>query len=101
MSHVAEPDPFPNDWEEVKKTPEERFIRPLAQDVLNRSHSWELPNPYEIIVRIQNKNTYKITEKAYKDQSAARRFIERHATDEFIVTFYDNSSIRIFGDKED
>jgi hypothetical protein len=100
MSPVANPDPFPNDWEEVKKTPTHRFVSPPVEEVLRRSSSWDLPFPYEYIVRVQNKITHKVIEKAYKDRSAAKRFIERQITDEHVVTFYDNESIRTFGDED-
>jgi hypothetical protein len=97
MSLALDTDPFPNDWEAVKRTPTDQFVSPPVEEVMNRSSCWELPFPYEYIVRVQHKFTHKVVEKAYKDRNAAKRFIENYATDEHLVTFYDNETLRCFG----
>ena len=101
MNLAVDNDPFPNDWEEVKRTPPQKFTSPPVEEMMMRSSSWELPFPYEYIVRVQNRITYKVIEKAYKDRSAAKRFIERHATEDNYITFYDNETLRAFGDEDE
>lgn len=82
-------DPFPNDWESVASTPSDQFTEPPVEDILIRTSSWDLPFPYEFIIRVQDPNTFRIKEKAYKDRQAAKRYIQQESSRGNIVTYYD------------
>lgn len=84
---------FQNDWETVAATPAERFITPLAKDVLSRASAWELPSEYSLVVRVQHPDTYKVTEKCFKRVSAATRFCTKREAEGFLVTAYNNETL--------
>lgn len=84
---------FQNDWETVAATPAERFVTPLARDVLQRANAWDLPSQYALVVRVQDPDTYKVTEKCFKRVSAATRFVNNKETEGLLVTAYNNESL--------
>jgi hypothetical protein len=84
---------FQNDWETVAATPAERFITPLAKDVIFRASAWDLPTKYALVVRVQNPDTYKITEKCFKRVSAATRFCSNKEAEGYLVTAYNNETL--------
>lgn len=84
---------FENAWQEIYDTPVDRFREVLAGEVLDQSCSWDLPDGYAAIIRVQNPKTYKVTERVFKKTSAARRFVENQEANGFVVTAYDRDQL--------
>jgi hypothetical protein len=96
---------FDNNWQAIFDTPEHRFARVQAGDVITRAGSWDLPSEYAVIVRVQDPKNYKVTEKSFKRVSAATRFVNNKEADGYLVTAYNErelySSVGFEPDDED
>lgn len=80
---------YPNNWQRIKDTPEEKFIAHSYRDVIaHKANAWDLPESVCCIIRIKNLKTKKIQEKMYRKLAYAQRKVdELHETPdiEFIV----------------
>jgi hypothetical protein len=86
-------DEFDNNWDAVASTPDNRFTTPHVRDVLMQVASWELPEEYALIVRVQNPKNYKIQEKVFKRIGAANQYCIKKEAEGFLVTAYNNEQL--------
>lgn len=49
-----------------------------ANDVLNAADSWNLPEEWVMVVRVQKLDTGKVREKAFTKPKSARKFFEKN-----------------------
>jgi hypothetical protein len=81
-------DPFRNNWKAVSRAPDEAFQSAPFMEVERRSTSWSLPQPWHSIVRVENKSTGQVVERAFKTEAAARRFVETADSNGWHHTYY-------------
>ena len=75
---MARRDSFDNRIDEVSKWKATDDITPFSiEDGLAASISWDLPPAYCCIVRSEDPDTGKITEKAYRLPKAARKYMAK------------------------
>jgi hypothetical protein len=80
-------------WRELKEMPEHRFESRLARDVITGAESWNLPAPYACIVRVDDIENGKVTEKAFKNHEAAWKYIEQLDNKDLAYCVYDANEI--------
>ena len=81
-------DPFDNDWDNVAALPSERFTSVPFREIYDRSGSWELPNKWSYVVRVEDPQAHTIVEKAFTTLGAAERMINRAENSGHHVTYY-------------
>ena len=57
---------FPNNWQAVHDAPDDQFDTCTYEEFDEMSTCWQLNSSHETLMRIENKRTGKIKEKAYK-----------------------------------
>ena len=69
-------DPFGNRIDEVSRWEATDEITPFSiEDGLGAAISWDLPPAYACIIRSEDPDTGKITERAYRQPTAARKYM--------------------------
>lgn len=69
------PDPFPNNWERISRTPPHQFVDHITfRDMMVRSSSWDLPESVAGVVRIENENGT-ITEKVMNNTRSLSKLV--------------------------
>lgn len=76
-------DYYPNKVETIMKAPSELFEPLEFDDFMEwRGESWELSEGFHSVIRIHNKKSGKISEKAYKSRAAAINRVKKLMKDE-------------------
>jgi hypothetical protein len=70
------------------------FEQVPVEEVINCAESWDLPEEYAVILRVYNKQTGRVKEKAYKTFRGADNFLEKLNTTDNDVTLYDSDDMR-------
>ena len=65
---------FPNDWDEIKQTPDEGFEDHEFHEVIDKP--WLLRPGYHAIIRAKSNKTGKVKEFAYKQFSSVSKKLE-------------------------
>ena len=77
----------------MASTPDDAFIAPPVEDVVERASSWDLPESFHSVVRIQHPDTYKVTEKVFKTHSRAEAYKAKYEDKGYLVTSYTDSAL--------
>jgi hypothetical protein len=80
-------DYFDNDWQAVADTPACRFTRVPFIDLLQRAASWDAEFT-GAVMRIEDPETGKVTEKRYKRVSTVHRTVQNLEQQNKLVTVY-------------
>ena len=80
-------DYFQNDWQAVHDTPASRFRRAPFIDVMRRATSWD-DGLEGAVMRLEDPETGKVTEKRYKRVTSLDRTVRNHEKKNLIVTVY-------------
>ena len=84
---------FDNNYDYIASLPTDSFSEFQFRDLLERAGSWELPEAYKAIVRIECPETGRITEKAYKSQRRADKFVHKSQSVGRTVTAYSSDTL--------
>jgi hypothetical protein len=89
---TATPDEFPNDWDKVARTPEERFATPTYEEICLRAGGWKLPSSVAGIVRVENEDGT-INEFVLDTRRKMTRTVNSLAAKHIPYTVYDNDTM--------
>ena len=87
---------FPNNWQDIHDTPEEQFDTCTFDEFMMAMTMWQIPSSHSVIMRVENTETGKITEMAYRKAGHARNKLIKLVDDpnnEIIIC--DNESIHL------
>jgi|TARA_R100000482_G_C5099615_1_gene134969 hypothetical protein len=100
---MSRPDPFGNRIDEVMGwDATDEATEYTHDDALEAASMWDLPEAYVCIIRSQSE-TGKITEKAYRSTSAARKFVKKclDQDDELLILTDNTMSVPFIADGPD
>ena len=87
---------FPNNWEEIKEADDDQFETCTFEEFMTGMSIWELPSSHQFLMRVYNKETYKVKEYAYKREDAARkRLMKECENSDNEIVLCDNYSIHL------
>jgi hypothetical protein len=87
------PDPFPNNWDRINRTPPHQFVNNVTfRDMMIRSSAWDLPESVAGIVRIENENGT-ITEKVMNNTRSLYKLVHTLETQGARFVAYDNETM--------
>jgi hypothetical protein len=84
------------EWQRIHDLPDSEIETMSVEDVLNSCMSWDLPEEYARLVRVQDRISGSIIEKAFQNASSAKKFIQRNALDGLSVVAYNNFELEDF-----
>ena len=84
---------FDNNYDYIASLPTASFSEFQFRDLLERAGSWELPEAYKAIVRIEDPETGRIIERAYKSQRRADKFVNKSQSVGRTVTAYSSDTL--------
>ena len=85
---------FPNNWQAVHDAPDEQFDTCTYEEFDEMSTCWQLNSSHETLMRIENKRTGKIKEKAYKTiNGTLNKLRELHEDPDIIITLVDDAQM--------
>ena len=87
---------FPNNWEDIASSPDEQFDTCTYEEFMLAMTMWQIPSSHSVIMRVENKETGKITEYSYRKAGHARNKLIKLVDDpnnEIIIC--DNESIHL------
>lgn len=87
---------FPNNWQGIQDSPDESFGELEYEDLMEMIHHWHIPSSHSCIMRIENTDTGKVKEIAYKTTGRAQRKIMQLVEDPSnVITICDDNSIHL------
>ena len=87
---------FPNNWEEIKEADDDQFETCTFEEFMTGMSIWELPSSHQFLMRVYNKETYKVKEYAYKREDAVRkRLMKECENSDNEIVLCDNYSIHL------
>jgi hypothetical protein len=78
------------EWQRIHDLPDSEIETMAVDDVLSACMSWDLPEEYARIVRVQDQISGSIIEKAFENAKSAKRFIQQNTADGMSVVAYNN-----------
>ena len=92
---------FPNNWDEINEAPDEMFDTCTFQELMMGLSNWHIPSSHAVIMRVENTDTGKVKEYAYRQTGSARnrmiKLIEDPANE---IVICDNESIHLIKQHE-
>ena len=88
---------YPNNWKAIKDAPAEYF-EPCTWEEFHdwKICAWEMPSSVACILRIEDRDTGKVTEHSYKNaKSAKKRLMKAINSGKHDVTICDHESIHL------
>jgi hypothetical protein len=87
---------FPNNWEEVHSAKDDDFETCSFEEFMTGMSIWQLPSSHQFLMRVYNSKTNKVKEYAYKQESAARKRLQKECADtNNEIVLCDNYSIHL------
>ena len=87
---------FPNNWEEIKEADDDQFETCTFDEFMAGMHCWQLPSSHAFLMRVYNRETNKVREFAYKQNSAAqKRLMKECENSDNEIILCDNYSIHL------
>jgi hypothetical protein len=86
-------DPFDNDWARVASVPSRNFRSVPFNEIVYQAGSWDLPEEWDLVVRVENDETGAVVERAFRTSAAASFFIEQASEAGLEITYYNDQTM--------